>query len=349
MINVDNSIENKLRESVKFIKEVLAETPSLIDFEHSNEGEPLLIDKDIDEGSFESISEKSTSTKKMAAIDGGSTKIVNGHSFYIGAYRYGYVVLNPNGLIKEEIFSPAIEAISTTNATVKFSKLYLEILEKPPEELPGFDAVLDGLRTLKEWSLSEKLLDKLDEGDMILMDGSLRSSKILPPNLIERICKKAAKRKINLIGITKTSALHWGKHSPLIPIIYRIGEQVHPKQNWFLPLSNFKEKPVDMRWFGNIYVAKLSPTSRFIFRIDINRFDPASPKKIMEMLATASSDPVYMGYPYPLAAIHNLVRIDPHEKEDLYYQLQGLALKEGVKMEEWEALFSNFHELLDIN
>jgi len=354
MIAIDKEVENKLKESAKFIKQVLSEAPSHIKFELCDEedapsGEPLLMDKDIDEDSFESISEKSTFRSKIAAIDGGSTKIANGYSFYTGAYRYGYVVFDSNGLIKEDISPLAIETISAVNSDEKFSKLYFKILKKLPEELPKFQTTLDHLRTLKEWTLAEKLIDELNKGDILLMDGSLRSSPALPDILLERICKKAAEKKINLVGVTKTSTLYWGKHSLLIPMIHKIGENFHPDKKWFCLLSNLKEKTLNMRWFGTIYVAKLFPASKFVFRVDINRFDPTSPKKIMETLAVISRDPNYMGYPYPLAAIHNRVRIDPYEKEDLHYRLQGLALKEGVKIEEWETLFSNFHELLDIN
>ncbi|MDO8886918.1 DNA double-strand break repair nuclease NurA [Candidatus Oleimmundimicrobium sp.] len=350
MISIDKHLENKLKESAKFIKKILTEAPSYIKFELKDEGnEPLSIDKNIDEKSFESISKNLSFKKKIAAIDGGSVKIANGHSFNVGAYRYGYVLFSSNNLIKEEICSPIIETLSATNAGKKFSKLYLEIAQEIPEELPKWNKTLDCLRELKEWTIAEKLLNELDDGDLLLIDGSLRSSKSLPGALIERICKKAAEKKINLVGITKRSTFSWGKHSPLLPMIYQIGERAYPKKSWFCPLSNFKENTIATRWFGNIYAAKFSPTSKFVFRVDINRFDSTNPKKIMDKLAAISDDPVYMGYPYPLAAIHNRVRIEPHEKEDLYYHLQGLTLKEGVKMEEWEALFSDFHDLLDIN
>lgn len=355
MFEYERELEKELRESARFIREALDEKPAYIEMASSDEeGEPLRIDKDLSESSFTSLDEEEVfpleKPPKIAAIDGGSATIVNGHSFTVDTYRTGYLIFQNTTLVKEYIESPAIITVSLGNLKDIFVPIYHNLVGTSPEELPHFDRAIDRIRTLKEWSLAESLIDELEEGDLILVDGSLRSSVSLPYIMLERIAKKAVKKGIRLIGVTKASTLYWGERSPLIPIIHRLGERAYANQNWFCLVSNPKNQPAaDTRWFGQIYVAKLSPKSDFAFRVDINRFDEERPATIMAALAAASQDPAYMGYPYPLAAIHNRVRIEPSMIEDFYYRLQSLALEEGVDIRDWETLFAHFHELLDVS
>lgn len=355
MLGHERELEKELRESARFIREALGEKPAYIEVASGDEeGEPLKIDKDIDESSFTPLDGEDIfqleKPPRIAAIDGGSATIVNGHSFTVDTYRTGYLIFQNRTLVKEYIESPAIITVSLGNLKDVFVPIYHNLVGTSPEELPHFDRAVDRIRTLKEWSLAERLIDELGKGDLILVDGSLRSSVSLPYIMLERIAKKAAKKGIRLIGVTKASTLYWGEHSPLIPVIHRLGERAYANQNWFCPISNAKNQPAtDTRWFGHIYVAKLSPKSNFAFRVDINRFDEEKPTTIMATLTGASQDPAYMGYPYPLAAIHNRVRIEPSMIEDFYYRLQSLALEEGVDMRDWETLFAHFHELLDVS
>lgn len=346
----EQELDDRLRKSAHFIKEALTERAAYIEIDFTEEGEPLRIDKNIDESSFIPLDEENAiRPSKFAAIDGGSATIVNGHSFTVDVYRTGYLIFENNKIAAEFIEPTAIEAISPVNAREVFTSAYHGVVGSPPQEIPNFGRVVDRLRTLKEWALAERLVDKLNSNDIILIDGSLRSSLSLPYSLAEQVCKKATNRGIHLVGLTKTSTLYWGERSPLIPVIQRMGNRTYKDRTWYCQLTKPDDNSSDSRWFGLIYVAKLSPKSDFAFRVDINRYDKEDAKHIMSALALISHDPAYMGYPYPLAAIHNRVRFEPAIVEDLYYRLQSLALEEGVDMRDWETLFTDFHKLLDVS
>lgn len=365
MIEYDKHLETQLKNVISFIKEALDETPAYIEIESEDEeGEPLKIDKNITEESFKSFTETKTD-QKFAAIDGGSGKILNGRSFCVDIYRYGYHIFQNENLdcrvagaprndeaerlIEEEIKPPVIQAVSLLNAEEIFKNVYFDLLNEIPTEFPTFDRTTDRIRALKEWGLAESLIEKLNPGDIILVDGSLKSSVTVPYGLIKRVCKKAGEAGVHLVGVTKTSTLYWGNRSPLIPMVSKMGNKKHPNQNWFCRLSETQAGFEDSRWFGTIYVAKLSPESDFAFRVDVNRFDSTLPEEIFSSLSSISQDPVYMGYPYPLASIHNKVRIKPGEMEDFRYHLEGFALTEGIDQQDWEMIFANFHKVLDIN
>jgi hypothetical protein len=349
MIEYDKHLETQLKNVISFIKEALDETPAYIEIEsEDDEGEPLKIDKNITEESFQSFTEIKTD-QKIAAIDGGSGKVLNGRSFCIDIYRYGYNIFQNDKLIEEELIPPTIQAVSLSNAEEIFKNVYFDLMNETPTEFPTFDRTTDRIRALKEWGLAESLIEKLNSGDIILVDGSLKSSVTVPYGLIKRICKKAGEAGVHLIGVTKTSTLYWGNRSPLIPMVSRMGNKKYPKQNWFCKLSETQTSFEDSRWFGTIYVAKLSPESDFAFRVDVNRFGSALPEEIFSSLSSISQDPVYMGYPYLLASIHNKVRIKPGEMEDFRFSLEGIALTEGINQQDWEMIFANFHKVLDVN
>ncbi len=349
MLTINEKIERELRESAIFIKQALNESASYIEVDSGeDESEPIQIDKDIEESSFSPLN-ISKCENDIAAIDGCSCNIVHARSFCIGMQRCGYVIYKGGRPIEEMITEPDIMTVSLGNAKEIFCRTYLNLLNELPEEVPLFDQIIGRIRALNEWALAEHLINQLQPGSLILMDGSLRASVSLPHKLIQRICKKANEKKVHLAGVTKTSTLYWGKHSPLIPIVKRLGDKAYPRKAWFCCLTDVKKEIADSRWFGTIYIAKLSPESDYAFRIDINREDEENPEKILETIASLSQDPVYLGYPYPLAAIHNRVRIAESEIEDFYFRLQSLALEEGIKMEDWNILFSDSHELLDVN
>ncbi len=349
MITINEKIERELRESASFIKQALGESASYIEIDSGeDEKEPVQIDKNIEASSFSPL-EPSRCIESIAAVDGGSCNIVHARSFCIGLYRYGCLIFRDHNPVEETLTDPEILTVSLGNAREVFLSAYLELLAELPEEVPLFNQVIGRIRALREWALADQLIDQLSPGSVVLMDGSLRASVSLPYKLIQRICGKAKEKEIHLVGITKTSTLYWGKHSPLIPIIKRMGDKAYPDQAWYCCLSDVKKEIPDSRWFGTIYVAKFSLASDFAFRIDINREDEEKPERILETIAALCQDPVYLGYPYPLAAIHNRVRIAQSEMEDFYFRLQSIALEEGIKMEDWNILFSDFHELLDVN
>ncbi|MDI6800223.1 MAG: DNA double-strand break repair nuclease NurA [Actinomycetota bacterium] len=349
MIINDHALEESLQASARLIKEILFEAAYFGGERGVDGSEPLRIDKDIKEELFDEPVKKSIDSIKAVAIDGGSAKIVDGGSFYVGVYRFGRLTFFGGEQQGEQISAPTVEALSPQTSTERFKEIHLEVTGSDPVALPTFGEILGAIRTLLEWQMAEESLGELQEGDLILMDGSLKATDFLPPAFLERILKKAAQKGVFLAGVSKKSSLSFGKYAPLIQRAGAIGNGAKKDKAWFYPLSRLDEGAESIINFGAVYAARLSPLSDFAFRIDINRFDTRPPAKVMGILQSISNDPVYLGYPYPLAAVHNRVRIEPADKEDLRYRLEGLTLQEGVPLSDWEALFGNFHDILDTN
>jgi hypothetical protein len=347
MLDIDVAIENEINKAVSFIREALDSEPSYIEVESGEEEtEPLLLDKDLDKLSFSAIADKEPHGK-VAAVDGGAATVLKGRSFLVGVYRAGAVVYQQRNRVDQKTMPLRLEIISQAELPRMYTSAYRNLVGEEPSESPGMDKMLDRLRLFSEWRLAQKVLDELESGDMLLIDGSLKASIAPPHSFMAEFTRRAQDKDIHLVGVTKTSTLYWGDKSPLIPAVMRIGERFCPNSKWFCRISDENLHIVSSSYFGRIYVAKLKASSDFAFRTDVNRIDPVDPGLIFSVLSYFSSDPAFLGYPYPLAAAHNLSRIVLSEVEDIRHKLQSKAFERGVSSSDWDLLFSDFHEVLN--
>jgi hypothetical protein len=343
MLDINENIESEINQAVSFIREVLDQEPSYIEIESGDEEkEPLLLDKDLNELSFNLIQEQEPKGR-VAAVDGGSATVVKGRSFLIGVHRAGVVVYQQGRRIEQRIIPLKLEIISKANLSDMYNTAFRELTGEAPSEAPGMDKMLDRLRLFSEWRLAQELLEELESGDMLLIDGSLKASIAPPYNFLLQFTQKARDKGIHLAGVTKTSTLYWGDKAPLIPAVMKRGERFHPKAKWFCQLSDRMKHDIKVTdqlhditssYFGKIFVAKLKASS-----VDANL--------IFSYLSHLSGDPAFLGYPYPLAAVHNIARITFSEIEDIRYKLQSKAFEMGISTSDWDLLFTDFHEILN--
>ena len=131
---------------------------------------------------------------------------------------------------------------------------------------------------------------------------------------------------------------------PLIPAVQMLGDEKLPESKWYYPLetASYGEK-----LFGKIYLAKLHSRSSYIFRIDLSLPEGVKPEEAFGKLAYYADDPTYVGYPYPLARVHNDVAFSRAEVSDLKAMLRAGALENGMNPKEWQLTFQDFHEILD--
>jgi hypothetical protein len=347
MLDLDENIENEISRAVSFIQEALDQEPSYIEMDSGEEEtEPLLLDKSLNELSFHTIEEREPQGR-VTAVDGGSATVVKGRSFLIGVHRVGSVTYLRGERIDQRMMPLKLEVISRANLPSIYSSAYLDLVGEEPSEAPAIDRMLDRLRLFGEWKLAGQLLDELESGDLLLIDGSLKASIAPPYNFWLEFSRKARTKGVHLVGVTKTSTLYWGDKSPLIPAVVKIGERFCPDSKWFCRISDEKLHTASSNYFGKIYVARLKASSDFAFRIDVSRADPVDPAAVFAALSHLSGDPAFLGYPYPLAAAHSASRISLSEIEDIRYKLQSRTFEKGVSLSDWDLLFTDFHEVLN--
>ncbi len=345
---IDQQLNQEIKTAVTFIKELLAEeSDAIIDESDSDELNSITFKNSITKDSFHTY-EPSEDKFKVGTVDGGSQRVLNGGSFIVGAYRAGALVFLGEQLVSNTPPPTVkIQSISFSNRKELYSESFQNLIGEPPNDYPReLMLVLQRLRAFEEWSVAQQLIDQLDCGDIILVDGSLKASINKQDILFQRIMERALKKGIHFVGISKRSTLRFN-HAPLMRFIKQRGEQLFgKKQIWFCEIPDEKGHS---QLFGNRYIVKFHPKAAFVFRTDINRLDEVEPAVIFGKIAQYCSDATYLGYPYPLAHIHNNVVINRALTEDIAYRLEAIAFEHGVSGYNWDLLFQNFHEILDKN
>lgn len=281
----------------------------------------------------------------MMAVDGGSATVLDAGSFIIAGIRVGRAFYRDREYMlpaEPEMHLLHVSASDLENAySIFFAKT---VGGEPPDAPRGLDEAAGRIRTLLEWKQVELMLNgELSPGTILAFDGALWAGiRGLGP-MLERIVKLAEKREIILCGISKKSMLTQNGR-PLIPAVQMEGDAKFPNQLWHCPInaSGYGEK-----LFGDIHVARLHPRSDFVFRVDLSLPPGTTAEEAFGKLAYHANDPTYVGYPYPLARVHNDLAFSRSEVEDLRSMLRSEALRKGMEPKEWQLTFQDFHDVLD--
>ena len=284
----------------------------------------------------------------LGAVDGSSTIVLSGPNFIVGAYRSAALVFNGHALSDSFFSSPAPILINTRNMKDVYRKAFTDFVGEPPERnVREPETVLQRLRVMEEMKMVAKLVDEMEPGSIILVDGSLRSTINRLDAFLEQIFQNALARNISVVGISKLSSLSLGR-TPIIPYVQYEAERELSEKMWCLDIEKRMEDVIagqQSHIFGNVNVVKFNPFSQFVFRTDVLSGD--NKENVLKKVANYCKDPSYLGYPYPLAKVHNEVAITRGTREDMYHELKNVAMKRGMRAHEWRYLSQDFHDILD--
>ncbi len=135
----------------------------------------------------------------------------------------------------------------------------------------------------------------------------------------------------NVVGISKKSGMK-AEGVPLLFAIRKYGDKIKPGKRWFYRIGE------------TTYAVKFHPRSRFVFRVDYGGEDVG---EMLSNVARYCNDISYLGYPYPLAEVHKLVKIDKEEADYIKQHMIHRAIKSGISMEDFEELFYDYHEYME--
>jgi hypothetical protein len=95
-----------------------------------------------------------------------------------------------------------------------------------------------------------------------------------------------------------------------------------------------------------VYVARLARRGAYAFRVDAVR-GARNPDQLFAVLAGLSDDPAFLGYPYPLAAVHRAVSLPGPMLADLRRDLREAFLREGLSEDDVDLVMRDFHLTLN--
>ena len=282
----------------------------------------------------------------IAAVDGSSVVVLDAGSFLIGATRVATVCYrSPHEPVDAAVSDMDVIFLNHENRKEIYAEEYEKTYGSVPPSVPdNLGDIIQRIRSMREMAAAIELMGSLKRGDILLMDGALKADIDTPDEFYKRLEEKVAEREITLLGISKKSSLSLG-HLPLLAVLKRKGMELFPDKEWFCPL--YRSVRPDHQ-LGGIYLARLEGLSDYVFRVDAYPEDtPSVDPVIFSLLSLYSKDPAYLGYPFPLAQVHNASIIRRSEAEALAYRIEEEAISHGVRPKDWYAMFMNFHDVLD--
>jgi len=269
----------------------------------------------------------------MAFVDGGNNTILEAPTFSLQINRIYFNLFKgrerqmPSSQIPEKIeflsYFNVWESEDGQVGKVRIFPLSEEHREYLPREkdlivtLPGppdfyqRSRMFSVARRFAEWSFSAHIIEEeLDDGDILVKDGSLQTSFEGENNYLHRVMKTAYKRGVNLAGLSKTSTLSTDTGNSLIASIKKFAEYNNYDRWCYYPIA--KEMVEDKERPGSIIMAvKLHELTEYIFRMDLFKVDHDE-VEIVSAIGENTVDPTFPGYPYGLidADLNARVRMD---------------------------------------
>jgi len=324
------------------LKELYASAPSRPETDLTDDtiGSPRLVET-LDDAPIKNIA--STSEVATAyAVDGGSAVVGYGGRAEVIAWRAGMVCFRDRVRLHEQCSPPQVVAYDRSAAA--------DIIREYAADIPGGynpsipARAVDDLRWLAEWRLIEDLIENAESGSLVLVDGSLRGHPAFDLNRQRSLMRLAVKRDVHVAAVTKQSSLSVNSS---IPLDINTGQNSPANSGgglWYRRLN--RDLPKASGWLGNIFLARLHPFSEKPYRVDINRYED-DVKNIFAALVSVSDDIEFTGYPYPLAAVHRLARIDGLLKSHICETLERALEDVDFPRELWHYLSGDVHDRLN--
>ncbi len=291
----------------------------------------------ISENNFHKI-EKTDCKSKIAFIDGGNLEILKAADFSLNLIRIYYSIYENNKKIKSKKheFYALVHAEKRNNEIFYKTTLFSENKETLPDEADLVFSSLDAslrtglqriniskisgaIRRFSELKIASNMVEDMDKGDVLVLDGSLQSTTTNESRYLENLFKKGLERDVLITSLSKSCTLMTGKGNSLIAILGIIC----PGGRWYYhPIADINSQEHQ----AEIVFAKLHEKSKHIFRFEIYKKQKPAISKILGLITENSNDPVFLGYPYGLIEADRFARISNQELD--YFKIM-ITLKLG--------------------
>lgn len=285
------------------------------------------------------------SYKRVAFVDGGNSELIKTGNCSLHFIRVYFNMWGSNKKIKSDKF----EFYCLVNSFIEKNKLKYKVkifnnILNIDESLLCFDSNDDNMsegksrfniskvgeicRRFAELKVCKHIADK-ENVNFIVLDGSLETNITNEDKIAQELFDSARKKGVELVGFCKTNTVFADNGSNFGFFL----DMISPFKQWFyFPVAE------DF----NIFFAKLNNNSKHVFRID----SLTKNSEVFSLLASNSTDPVFIGYPYGLVDADRFARVSNREKEMLSASLKS-KLKDDWKILDINQGSCNAHSILD--
>lgn len=287
----------------------------------------------------------STDHRRCAAVDGGSTVVLNARTAGLYAVRAGYVLREPNDRhllrITTNTWRTATKR-STGRLWADLKKHYgwgVDVTSPKLDASRLVPQLAETERVLAEFDASRRALKELHPGDVLLVDGSFDDEERFAP-LRENLLEWAEAGGVGVIGVSKDTGLSMGGTLPFTLELEELSTARKATTPWMVDVTKaLSYDELGFQVFGMQFDPRSTP-----YRVDVSGVEPAD---AASFLLSLCNDPAYAGYPYPLARVHHRVHYESGESMDLRRELEGIvARRRGHRLS--MRLFGNGRDVLEL-
>jgi len=301
----------------------------------------------LDKNNFHKIN-KTEKNKKIAFIDGGNAELLNLANLSLQLVRVYYNIFNKNKKIDSKRFDfyVLVEAVDK-NGEINYSvdiapdtfldKLLFDSFDETIREgkhMIKISKVGEVVRRFLELHFASVITDNLGNGDIIVLDGSLKASITNENKFFSALFEKALKKGIIITALSKTCTYLTNNGNSAISAI----NSISPSGCWYYhPVAEIssEEHQADM------FFVKLNEKSKYTFRFEVFKKNKYEIDSILDLLVNNSKDPVFLGYPYGLIDADKFARVSNNEKGYLKTMLMVKLKREDLEKQ------SDAHKILD--
>ena len=155
-------------------------------------------------------------------------------------------------------------------------------------------------RSLGEWRMARDAVRMLEDGDILVMDGSLTTLDRIESKYAQDLYRAARERGVVVCALAKTSRLLTRNGEPLLDRVNQISSSTG-HGIWCIDVA----EQISSHDQGYVMAVKLHPNASFPFRFEILReqyreMTDAQRDRVLSSLAANSCDISFLGYPYGL-------------------------------------------------
>ncbi len=314
--------------------------------ENKNLGDEIIF-KDTKEktnkNNFRQIS-LAKSNKKIAFIDGGNAEIFGAANFSLQLARVYYTIYHNNKRIINKRKDYYLLIKMTENNGLKYKieflnykdkELHLNVFFNPFDKnlMEGDNRITpqkiaQHYRKLLELETALSIISLLEEGDSIIRDGDLIFEEEQEKELFKKIKNEALLKKINLLGLSKTTNIITNTGESIINALIKLTEMTEWSYN------ALKHNEI------NISFVKLNKKSQHAFRLD--SLEEQNHELIIQSLIWNSTDITFPGYPYGLIEADYFARVTLAEAENI----KATFLAQNQEFLEKQITSQNAHDLI---
>jgi len=300
------------------------------------------------------------SDRKIAFVDGGNRELLAAPNFSVQLNRVYFNIFEGRRRIQNSSMPQAVEFFSVTFAVFKNNQIFFDTSIFPVDDkfsglMPSesdlsfssadrrlmvgssradISRVASIARRFAEWRFSRHVVEnELERGDVLVMDGALRTAFVNESKYAGEAYKIAKKRGVIYSGLSKTSRLFTTTGLSLLGAVRKLAENSEVGPLWYYyPIADSLSPEHEAAFF----IVKLHEQAQRVFRYEIygEQAKDLTPGEINEVLCqfhVNSCDASFPGYPYGLIDADANARVRYDEVETYRVML----LSEVSKLGSW--------------